>query len=525
MAGELYVSRRTISNDLRLAKDAIGRYNLSVEEKPHHGVRVVGPEIAKRLCLAAFASREQESSLGDRVSFSHALSVISEAIDAGTEHSYTLSSVTRHNLVVHLMIAVLRIQQGCYVPMDPKRVAEIEHAHIYNAARAIAQSIETAFDIDMPDAEIAYIAIHLEGKQSTEDSAGKEDGFAISDEIWSITAEMIDVVQRTFNQDFHGDLELRMNLARHLMPLSVRLQYNLSYPNPMLDDIKKRYPMAYAMAQECATVLASRYERTLDEGEIGYIALAFALALERRRGQLPRKNILVVCASGAGTAKLLEQQYRSEFGPLLGEVYTCDVSRFKSFDLTRIDYIFSTVPLPVVPPIPVRNVRAFLDGSDIHQIRSALSQTPCVEHGTSSAFSQKLFFSHRCFADKHEALDFICSEIQEQADVPADFRTLVQEREDLAPTCFSEGIALPHPIRPVSRETFVCTCVLDRPILWNGYNVSVVMLLSVAAGQPERLGSFYQALINLVLDQDFIQQLIADQRLEVVLQALTERKA
>ena len=82
-----------------------------------------------------------------------------------------------------------------------------------------------------------------------------------------------------------------MSLARHIVPLSVRLHYNLQIENPLLTDIQYRMPLAYLMAMESSTILAKEYEATLSEHEVAYLALAFALALERKRTELPKKNV------------------------------------------------------------------------------------------------------------------------------------------------------------------------------------------------------------------------------------------
>ena len=133
---------------------------------------------------------------------------------------------------------------------------------------------------------------------------------------------MLDTVWRTFHFDFRGDLELRMNLARHIVPLSVRMRYGLGMGNPLLDDIKVRYALAYSMATESVPALVDAFGGDLSEEEIGYIALAYALALERARTQPEKKSVLVVCASGRGSAHLLEYRIRQQFEAHLDRVET-----------------------------------------------------------------------------------------------------------------------------------------------------------------------------------------------------------
>ena len=90
--------------------------------------------------------------------------------------------------------------------------------------------------------------------------------------------------------------------------------------NPILQDIKREYPLAYEMATQACSVLRNVSPNPIKEDEIGYIAVSFALALERQKAkEWAPKNILIVCASGKGQRPAaglpLPAEIRQEFGP------------------------------------------------------------------------------------------------------------------------------------------------------------------------------------------------------------------
>ena len=93
---------------------------------------------------------------------------------------------------------------------------------------------------------------------------------------------MVCAVNDEFRFDFSSDLELRMNLARHIGPLGYRLEYHMHMDNPMLPDIKTRFPLAYSMAAGTSQVLERHFGSQPSDEELGYIAMAFALALEQQ---------------------------------------------------------------------------------------------------------------------------------------------------------------------------------------------------------------------------------------------------
>lgn len=218
---------------------------------------------------------------------------------ASEEWNIVINSSAFQNLLAHIVVALIRISEDCYVPIEDSRLQRIVETYEFRAAEDIATRIATLTGVTLPREEIAYIAIHLAGKQTIYHSPD-EDSLVISDEVWEVVSDMLERVRRVFRFDFRNDLELRMNLARHIQPLSVRLRYKLKLTNPMLEDIKARYPLSFSIAADASSVIAEKYGASLSHDEIGYIALAFELALERSKTEVAKKNILVICASGGG---------------------------------------------------------------------------------------------------------------------------------------------------------------------------------------------------------------------------------
>lgn len=508
----LFVSRNAISNDLKQVERQLSRFDLALERRPHYGIRVTGSEMSRRLCLANITLDHLMDARADDDTNRASLDVIAKCVDeviAG--EGFQINSAAYQNLMVHIAIAVRRIRESCYVPMEAEHLERIRSSREFSVARRIADGIECAFAIKLPQEEVAYIAIHLAGKQSLYVGPdGEDEGLVISDEVWGVVSEMLDLIWDTYHFDFRSDLELRMNLARHIVPLAVRLKYRMRIDNPLLADIKERFPLAFSMALDSSTILAQKYGNCLSDDEIGYIALAFALALERQKSDAPRKNILVVCASGQGSAKLLEYRYRQEFGSLVDKVVTCDASHIESVDMTGIDYVFTTVPLHRALPVPVRQVSFFLDDDDMKGVRDLLSG---VNRAGALApfFAPELFVADLDATDKCETIERLCAVVSEHRHVPADFRDLVLRREELAQTSFGNQVAMPHPVQAVSDDTFVCVGLLRKPIEWNGQAVRAVFLVSVSKAKDKKLDTFYRSMAKLLTNKEAIQELVDNQ--------------
>lgn len=510
-----FVSRTSISSDLREAERRLGDYGLSLIRRPHYGIRVEGPEMARRLCLAAVAMESSDGA--GRLASSHldknALEAISRCVEGVTgEEGYQINSVAYRNLIVHIAIAIMRIREGDYVPMDTSQMESLYGTSAYEVAGKIAAAVGKAFDCELPEEEVAYMAIHLAGKRLY--SASDEGDQVISGEIWDLVSEMIEVVNRVYHYDFREDLELRMNLARHIVPLSVRLKYHLAISNPILSDIKARFPFAYSLSITASTVLAEHYGRQLSEDEMGYIAFAFAIAIDRKRTSLPKKRILIVCASGRGSAKLLEHRYRREFGPYLESVEACDAAQVAGRDFSKIDYVFTTVPLRVALPVPVCEVKYFMDVPDIERVRDVLEGDAGVE--AERFLDPDLFFPHLACSSKQEAIEVLCRRVRERTGVSDDLEKLVWEREEAGPTAFGNQVAMPHPMQPVSDRTFAAVGLLDEPVQWSGHEVRAVFLLIISRDDHDGVEAFYEAMAALFIDSAAIRRLLDSQTFDTL---------
>ena len=74
----------------------------------------------------------------------------------------------------------------------------------------------------------------------------------------------------------------------------------------------------------------------MSEHEIGYLALHFQLAIERRK-QADKKKVLVVCASGAGTSRMLAYRLQSQFGDRISEIQSAGVHDLKEMNADAFD--------------------------------------------------------------------------------------------------------------------------------------------------------------------------------------------
>ena len=187
LSGALYVSRASISSDLKRVEEILADYDLSLEKRPHHGIRVSGTEMDRRLCLASLVVgdevlRDEELSplapslpegasgtrgRGGSASLIPLMRVAARCVDEALEgQDFEINPVVRQNLLVHISIAVLRMREGNYIPMEQGHLDRVRQAREYDIAELVACRLNDELGIELPQEEIAYMAIHLAGKRT-----------------------------------------------------------------------------------------------------------------------------------------------------------------------------------------------------------------------------------------------------------------------------------------------------------------------------------------------------------------------
>lgn len=181
LASSLFCSRRTVASAIDGVAAYLRMFDLELDRRPHRGIRVFGSEDKRRICLAnvvldrmaADGSLDSQASVGDTVACpapfvrrDFCLEAIASCVDAATEeHGFTINSVVYQNLLVHIAVAVVRVRAHHYVSDDVDEARLLVGSAAWRVADSITDRVGKALDIELPESEVAYIAIHLAGKR------------------------------------------------------------------------------------------------------------------------------------------------------------------------------------------------------------------------------------------------------------------------------------------------------------------------------------------------------------------------
>lgn len=506
----LYVSRNTITADLKQVECILDLHHLKIERRPNYGICLMGTEFNRRLCIANCLYKNCMNYKSTWIQKQEGKTVSEIASFIAKTYKMKISESSFESLIVHVVIANERIRNNLnlnYSDASRREMMGIVGNRGMEAAQEMSQEICKRLDVSYNDDEKLYLALHLCGKVSLEHQGRYGNTLVISSLIDELVLKMINAVYEGTSIDFLDNLELRMSLNQHMVPLDIRLRYDIPMKNPILEQIKKEYAFAYTIGVCACSVLTNQYQKEVPEDEIGYIAILFALAMNKKEKFTQKYNIVVVCASGRGTSQLFMIKYKQVFGKYINKIRECSVFDLEELDFKgqEIDFVFSTIPLNMSLPVPVFEVSLLLNEEEIN------SYQRIFENGNDSFihhyFSSKLFIPLLKAEHKEDALKQICEFTGKKASVPADFYESVMKREEMGQTDFGNLVAIPHAYRVIGGKKFVTVALLEKPIWWGHHDVQVIFLISLSEDDPE-VEQLYRTITNYLSDLHLVEETI-----------------
>lgn len=517
----MYLSKTTLSHYLKNIENVLDRYRLSIERRPNYGIKIVGEEFdirrlisdyyIKHHCLVGVNLTHQEQEIAR----------LAETVKRLlAKYDVHLSEMSFDNFVDYTYVACKRMKAGYYLKLNKENLPEIgikEEAF----SRELLNELENSMGITYTQDEKNYLLLYLAGKRMIGNVLENDSNFIIQEQTDRLAMEMLKLISNDYHMNFQNNFEMRMTLNQHLVPFDVRMRYDIPLKNPLLKDIKEKYSLAFQMAVVASGILVNHYKKEISEDEIGYFALIFQLALEKEQSD-GYSNILVVCSTGKATSRLLKYKYEQEFSEYLDNIYVCDLMGLETFDMSKVDYIFTTVPITKKVDVPIVEVGMFLEDDDIRKVTDAL------RYGRKDDILRRYYTPDRFLTDvpkgdKEAIIKYICQIISEQETVDDDFYDMVLERETYVQMDYGNHIALPHPNRIASEESFAYVAVLKQPVIWNEFPVQVVILISIGrqGGSDKDRQKFYEATARFALDKEAVMELIGNPSYETLMELLS----
>lgn len=504
----IFVSVSTLTLDLNEANDYVEKYHLQIERKPKSGIRIIGHESDRRKCLVNIGNLElitEESTLKEQENNRQEI----EKILVGVllkQHNH-ISETVFQNLVVHIDMAIRRMQRGFYLQHE-RKILERQFKVEVEIAQEIFQKLSDRLHFSLRADEINNLAIYLKGKSDYE-----EDGY-ISKEVNSFILFALEEIKDKFDIDLTQEIDLRIALALHIMPLLTRIEYDMQNDNRLLDQIKQSFPLAFDIAVYMSLLLRDFSGKRIEQGEIAYLAIYINQYLIKHNDITGKQRVLIITNLKRSESILLRQRFATWFSNEISVLTIANVLELESINIEEYDVFFTTEQNDTTERLGAILISYFPSENEYSKIKLAIDgfkgKMEIVD------LFKKELFHYGILENKKETLEKLSemSKYQVQGEKQKLLRA-IELREEHGSSYFGNNIAFPHPINPFTVDTFVSVILLKNRIDWDqDQNQVQLVMLVVIEKNNAKVFQLWNYLAKIIQEKGFIASLLAEPTFE-----------
>lgn len=515
---ELFVSDSTIEADLRHVRDSIRLFDLSLA-RHRDKVSLEGSERNKRRLISQMVASESPSGfvafagsgiVSEGYDFPRLTRLISQSLE---KQGLRADDYGLNNITIHLIVIADRMHHGKSMPED-EALARTRETPGYLAARLICSAAGPLSGIDIPDAEIAYLALVISSNSTSYDYSFAEEadlGQYIGDDDIALTRTLMNDLEQAYHlEPFDSDFLARISI--HIHGMKQRISNGIYAKNPLTARIKSTYPLIYDMGCFLANDLLEQANIRLNEDEISFLAFHLGAYLEKGSPLHEHATCTFLYMDYHDLQASELARIKAAFADTLIIERSLPLSVCNPADLA-CDIVISPVAIAAPRARRVVVVNPILTDDDMETIRKAVDSVLAQRLGTQaysmiSRFMDASLFRRNFYAaDEASMIKALAQECTEAGLCSPSYVQEVLEREKLSPTSFGNGVAIPHSMSASTARSFLSVVVNDKPMAWGTQKVSLIMLMGLSEADRKGFRVLFDSLLEVLSNPAKVTQL------------------
>ncbi|MCZ8516007.1 PRD domain-containing protein [Paenibacillus filicis] len=182
------------------------------------------------------------------------------------EFALTVDNKVYFALPSHIQFAVHRLRNGMDIRNPFLYETQMCFPKEYGIAQKAAELISSAFNVEVPEDEIGFLAYHVHAAVSKM-PVGQMVKFA------ALINDMVELIERRRSIRIPKESTDYVRLITHLRFSLERIHQSKVVANPFMHDMKKQYKEEYKLADELARMMEEHLNMKVPEDEIGYLVM------------------------------------------------------------------------------------------------------------------------------------------------------------------------------------------------------------------------------------------------------------
>ncbi|EJA0899714.1 BglG family transcription antiterminator [Listeria monocytogenes] len=506
LADILYISEVTLKKDIQQLKNELKEADVKIVISEDR-IKLIGKERAKRKYMISLLYEEggYRESIKSRiqemiefVSIDKLQNIVKEVL---AQESITTNQYSMMNIVLHYAISIVRIQQGNTL-IETQKTLIRKHSKEYEISKKIAKILSEEYQIHFSEAEtkqLGLLYVGLQNEQSANANHGELDQF-VDKKIIDALKIVLANVEETYLIDLQNE-QLFIKLAIHVQSLYYRSRYKAYTRNLSLLDIKTSYPVTFDIAVYISSLLQEKLAIDFNEDEISFIALHIGSFLESENRDYIRLEIGLLVDDYHDLRTNMLKKLRARFE----NEATIELIENEDYE-ENFDIILTTNRDVALEKAGSIFIHPLLTTKDIKKITSRIqTKKKILENNirgqqidryiVRSLYSNQIDPSELTPAKIREQM---ISKMEKQTFVTPEFKEKVEKREQMAPTSFPSGIAIPHSIKNDALQSGVSIMTLQEPIYWNDVKVKIIALVAISKKDATEFNDFFEKFVEIV---------------------------
>ncbi|EMH9208639.1 TPA: BglG family transcription antiterminator [Klebsiella michiganensis] len=500
LADTWFVSRATLQGDMVDVRERFQRYQLTLETRPRHGMKLFGSEVSIRACLTDLLWELSQPGPLNPLIGEEAFDASVPTLLAGvlqetlTRHHVRLTDAGERFICLYGAVAVRRVSEG--YPLADFSAEDVAQ-NVRDAARELANTMQQLAGKLLAPAEEEWLCVHLAARQVQD----VDPGTISADDDEALVNYILRYINQQYNYNLLDDAQLRADLLTHIKTMITRVRYQIMIPNPLLENIKQHYPMAWDMTLAAVSSWGKYTPYAISENEIGFLVLHIGVGLERHYniGYQRQPQVLLVCDTSNAMVRMIEAILQRKY-PQLEIAATLSQREYEQREEIAEDFVISTVRISEKEK-PVVTIAPFPTDYQLDQIGKLVLVDRTRPWMLNKYFDEAHFQVIDTPMDQQALFAALCQQLQQEGFVGAEFHGSVVEREAIVSTMLGDGIALPHALGLLAKKTVVYTVIAPHGIAWGDETAHIIFLLAISKSEYEEAMAIYDIFVTFLRER------------------------